>query len=94
MRVNLSSDSSVPLEFKCPFCPCVFSSQVDLDLHLVAFDNIPHLAVWRFAHKQLEIDGHNVGVDDHDGFELRPFNLDKRISRYMRRSRFRRKVHR
>jgi len=89
MRVNLSSVSSVPLEFICPFCPCRFFSQVDLDLHLVAFGNIPHLAVWRSAHAQLEIDGHNAGVDNHGAFM--EFDLDKRKARYWRKSRFRRK---
>ena len=25
--------------FKCSFCPCVFSSEADLALHMVAFGN-------------------------------------------------------
>jgi hypothetical protein len=55
----------VEVDFRCPFCPCVFSSQYDLDLHLKAFGAIPHLDLWRSIHIQLEIDGHNAGVDDH-----------------------------
>jgi hypothetical protein len=36
--------------FRCLFCPCVFSSQVDLDLHLKAFGAVPHLCLWRGVH--------------------------------------------
>lgn len=32
--------------FKCPFCPCVFSSQADLDGHLAVFGSRSH--VWKF----------------------------------------------
>lgn len=58
--------NSVPSEFRCSFCPCVFSSQVDLDLHLKAFDSVPHLRLWRCSHILLEVDGFESGVDDHD----------------------------
>ena len=91
MLVNLSSVSSVSLEFVCPFCHCRFFSQVDLDLHLDAFVNKPHLSLWSSAHVQLEVDGRNAGVDNHGvGMD---FDLDKRKSRYWRKSRrgFRRK---
>lgn len=42
--------------FRCPFCPCVFSSQVDLDLHLKAFGSVPHLCLFRGVHFLLEVD--------------------------------------
>jgi hypothetical protein len=68
--VGLSSGSS----FCCSFCPCVFSSQVDLDLHLKAFGSVSHLRLWRSVHFHLE-----VGVDNRDGYE---FSLDNRKARY------------
>ena len=44
------SGDSVPSEFRCEFCPCVFASQVDLDLHLKAFGSVPHLRLWERTH--------------------------------------------
>lgn len=41
--------------FQCPFCPCVFFSQVDLDLHLKAFGNVPHLCLWCGTHFLIEV---------------------------------------
>ena len=34
--------------FECPFCPCVFSSAQDLELHLAAFGRLGrlHRAKW------------------------------------------------
>ena len=51
------SGDSVPSEFRCPFCPCVFCTQVDLDLHLKAFGNVPHLRLWQCVHVLAEVDG-------------------------------------
>jgi hypothetical protein len=51
--------------FRCPFCQCVFCSEVDLDLHLKAFGNVPHLRKWHCAHVLLEVDGFDAGVDEH-----------------------------
>ncbi len=50
--------------FRCPSCPCVFCSQLDLDLHLKAFGDV-HLDVWRCTHILLEEDGFLAGVDIH-----------------------------
>jgi len=44
------SGDSVPSEFRCGFCPCVFASQVDLDLHLKAFGSVPHFRLWERTH--------------------------------------------
>jgi len=64
MQVLNVCGNSVPLEFRCPFCPCVFSSQHDLDLHLKAFDAVPHLRLWRCIHILLEEDGSDASVDE------------------------------
>lgn len=61
--------------FPCPFCPCVFSSRSDLDLHLKAFGNFLHLRLWRCVHVLLEVDGSVAGVDNHGGW----FHKSKRI---------------
>jgi hypothetical protein len=46
-RYVVEKDSrSVVGVFKCPFCPCVFSSQADLDSHLAVFGRGGH--VWKF----------------------------------------------
>lgn len=43
--------------FKCRWCPCVFSSQLDLDLHLKAFgDNISHFGARRCVLVLLEVE--------------------------------------
>jgi hypothetical protein len=41
----------------------VFCSQSDLDLHLKAFGDVPHLDAWRCTHILLEADGSLVDVD-------------------------------
>jgi hypothetical protein len=51
--------------FCCPFCSCVFSCQLDLDLHLKAFGNVDHACLLRCIHILLEVDGCDAGVDDH-----------------------------
>lgn len=60
---DIVSGSSV--DFQCPFCPCRFSSQIDLDLHLKRFDNVDHWELWRCVHIVLEADGVVAGVDSH-----------------------------
>ena len=57
------SGSSV--SFKCPYCPCRFSCQSDLDLHLKRFGDCDHRDLWDCVHIVLEADGHDAGVDDH-----------------------------
>lgn len=54
--------------FKCPYCPCMFASQHDLDLHLKAFGDYSHRDYWYSVHVVLEEDGHNAFVDDHGGW--------------------------
>jgi hypothetical protein len=46
--------SSVPVVgvFKCPFCPCVFSSQVDLDIHLDFLGRHGHVWAFRKLHSE------------------------------------------
>lgn len=51
--------------FRCRFCPCVFCSQFDLDLHLKAFGDVSHLPLWRCTHILVEVDGFLAGVDSH-----------------------------
>lgn len=50
---------------RCPFCPCVFVSQSDLDLHLETFGNYEHTELWRCVHIVSEADGYDAGVDGH-----------------------------
>jgi len=52
-------------DFSCLFCPCVFSSQVDLDLHLTAFGSgyVSHLRLWRCVHALIEVYGVYSDVD-------------------------------
>lgn len=57
--------------FRCPFCPCWFCSQSDLDGHLKRFGNVPHLRLWECVHILFEVDGHNAGVDDHGEWSWR-----------------------
>ena len=59
----MDSDSST--FFKCPYCPCMFSSQQDLDLHLKRFGNYAHRDLWYCVHVVLEADSYNTGVDSH-----------------------------
>jgi hypothetical protein len=59
----MGSDSSI--FFKCPYCPCIFVSQHDLDLHLKAFGDYAHRDLWYSVHVVLEADEHNVFVDEH-----------------------------
>lgn len=61
LNVVMDSGSSVC----CPFCPCLFSSQFDLDLHLKVFGNSNHFRLWRCVHILLEEDGCDAGVDCH-----------------------------
>jgi len=56
---------------RCPFCPCVFVSQSDLDLHLKAFGDVPHIRQWRCVHILLEEGGHDAGVDGHGEWHWR-----------------------
>lgn len=42
--------------FKCRWCSCVFSTEVDLASHLRAFGDRPHSEAWVVAHKRLEKD--------------------------------------
>lgn len=51
--------------FQCPFCPCLFFSQYNLDCHLEAFGRKEHLRLWRCSHILLAEDGHVAGVDGH-----------------------------
>lgn len=51
--------------FKCPYCPCRFVCQLDLDLHLKRFGDCDHLDLWRCVGIVLEADGHDAGVDEH-----------------------------
>jgi hypothetical protein len=67
VQVMVNSDSSV----RCLFCLCVFSSPLDLDFHLKAFGNAPHLRLWRCVHILLEVDGCDAGVDDHGEWHWR-----------------------
>lgn len=54
--------------FRCPYCPCVFSCESDLDLHLKAFGDVAHRDLWRCVHIVLEADGSIAGVDNHGGW--------------------------
>jgi hypothetical protein len=56
-------DKLVFSDFSCPFCSCVFSSQVDLDLHLDAFGRVPHLRLWRYVHAFLDVYGSYTNVN-------------------------------
>lgn len=46
-------------DFPCLYCPCVFSSQIDLDLHLTAFGSgsVFHVRLWRCVHALLDVYG-------------------------------------
>ena len=57
--------------FSCPFCPCVFSCESDLDLHLKRFGDCEHLDLWCCVHYLLEVDGVIAGVDSHGGWFMR-----------------------
>jgi hypothetical protein len=65
--------------FKCPYCPCMFSSQQDLDSHLKRFGNYDHLDLWRCVHIILEADGAIAGVDGHGDWHWG--SKRKRVSR-------------
>lgn len=56
---------SVDGVYSCPYCPCLFFSQFDLDSHLTAFGREDHERLWRCEHILLEEDGFNAGVDGH-----------------------------
>jgi len=45
------------LEFPCPYCPCIFSSQVDLGLHLTAFGfwSVSHIRLFWCVHALLDV---------------------------------------
>jgi hypothetical protein len=51
-------------DFKCPFCPCIFSSKDDLDRHLLEFGNSSHRDAWRSRHVKVERDGYDAGADN------------------------------
>ena len=57
--------------FKCPYCPCVFVTKHDLDLHLKAFGDVSHLRLWRCVYILLVVDGCGAGVDDHGEWHWR-----------------------
>lgn len=44
--------SNSEVSFKCPFCPCVFSTAVDLNLHLERFgrDEVSHYDIFCSVH--------------------------------------------
>lgn len=65
--------------FKCPFCPCVFASRSDLDLHVKAFGDAHHLQRWRCVHVLLEVEGNEAEVDGHEDWSRRD-KRDKRFS--------------
>ena len=65
MKESLSMVSGSSVFLRCPYCPCVFCCQSDLDLHLKRFGNYDHLDLWRCVHIVLEADGHDAGVDEH-----------------------------
>jgi hypothetical protein len=50
--VDRSGSVSVVGVFKCSFCPCVFGSQVDLDIHLDAFGRHGHVWAFRKLHRE------------------------------------------
>ena len=50
---------------RCPFCPCIFVSQSDLDLHLKRFGDYNHRDLWDCVCIILEENGHDAGVDEH-----------------------------
>ena len=41
---------------KCSFCPCEFSCQVDLDIHLDVFGRRDHLLEFRKLHESVKDD--------------------------------------
>jgi hypothetical protein len=47
-------ESVLSMGFECPFCPCVFVCEEDLNLHLKTFKSYPHLEDWRQTHRDLE----------------------------------------
>jgi uncharacterized C2H2 Zn-finger protein len=42
--------------YRCPFCPCVFCSRIDLERHLSAFGNIKeqHSEEYKRCHSRIE----------------------------------------
>lgn len=56
---------AVAMFFRCRFCPCVFCSQADLDLHLRAFGDNSHIRAWRCIRILASVTGYESGVDDH-----------------------------
>lgn len=54
------SDSSSSRVFKCSGCPCVFSSEADLNCHLAFFGRRSHRKQFRLFHKRL--DGRAFGL--------------------------------
>jgi len=77
--VSRESSPSVDNSFKCPYCPCMFFCQSDLDVHLKAFGDASHLRLWRCVHVLLEVDGNEAGVDSHGDWSRRS-KRDKRFS--------------
>lgn len=71
------SGSSV--SFKCPYCPCVFVCQSDLDLHLKRFGDYDHRDLWDCVHIILEANGAIAGVDNHGDWHWS--YKQKRVSR-------------
>jgi len=65
MKKSVDTDSGSSVFFQCPYCPCMFVCQSDLDLHLKVFGNYDHKDLWYCVHVVLEADGHNAGVDSH-----------------------------
>lgn len=71
MRDIASMCSGSSVVFKCPFCPCEFCCESDLELHLKTFGEIPHFRLWFCVHVLLEKDGSVAGVDAHGDWHWR-----------------------
>ena len=67
LAIALSDDGCL----QCPFCPCVFASQWDLDLHLKVFGRVEHSRLALCVAILVEVEGHNAGVDDQGTWQRR-----------------------
>lgn len=68
MKKSLDTDSGSSVLIQCSYCPCMFCSQHDLDLHLEAFGSYNHKDLWFCVHVVLDVDGSIAGVDGHGGW--------------------------
>ena len=53
---NLSEDDNLKQYLKCPFCPCIFLTEADLQKHLNCMGNQreEHLDCYRRTHGRIE----------------------------------------